>query len=178
MTRFVSLAVFALMAVGVFGTDAAAQGFSWKSAAPDPAQPTVLKAYPWFEVQPLPPGLPATNWWRKGVGATVFPYSPFPQGTKWTVTEATVKTYTYDDTLSKYTLQDTITGTIGARVVNAAQSSSSHEITFGLPPVADGRAGYTPGVMVRVDVYIVANSTTGGVYSEMINRSTVAATPP
>ena len=28
MTRFVSLAVFALMTVGVFGTDAAAQGFS------------------------------------------------------------------------------------------------------------------------------------------------------
>ncbi len=181
MMRFVSLAVFALMAVGVFGTDAAAQGFSWNSAAPDPAQPTVLKAYPWFEVQGVPAGMPAANKWRTGKGSVAFGYSPFPMGNKWTVTKAYVKTYTMglNGTFDP-TARETIAGTFGDMVVNAAQSSSSSVLTFNLNPDApSGFAGYTPNEMVRVEVYINATASNGGfLKDEMIDRSTVAATPP
>ncbi len=182
MTRFVSLAVFALMAMGVFGAEVAAQGFTWDSAAPDPAQPAVLKVYPWWEQNPnLTVGSPGSIKRKTGKGSVIFAYDARMPANKWTVTAARVQVFRADPATGLFgkTADDAIVAVRGAVVVNAAGSSTIQTLTFDLPTgPGSSYGGYNPGEMVQVDVLVTASNPNGGSLTDyLISRSTLSTTP-
>jgi hypothetical protein len=116
--------------------------------------------------------------WDKGGGRATFQRGGTPNmpGAMWTVTDSRVEVYRINN--GNFILINQFNGTNRATGSNA--STNWVDITFAPPANANAWNLYTPGEMVRVDVYITANNGAGGgsLNNYIISRTTVAANKP
>ncbi len=135
MTRFVSLAVFALMAVGVFGTDAAAQQFTWGSASVPNANPPRMMTYPKWDVFKGIDDVDKGRW-DIGIGSAIFPSNANPPlpgqppqpPRPWTVSEARVEVFIHNPLTGVWAAapHETLIGT----ATGVAGTTNAFSITF------------------------------------------------